>query len=715
MIAPSMMASMLRGSLLCVGAALTVAACGPQDLALDAGPDAQSADASAALSAVELSRSGNIDTRVVAGAVQTVDISPITCVRRSDGPPYTCSPCMPGAVCDLGIPCRLGRVSRCVVDSPVCTDTGPAPNGTACGAMGSGMVCTAAACGCPAGQQNCGGVCRTAGVCTAGIGGCAVTGSWTCSGTNVACSAIAAPPQVETCNGVDDNCNGVIDDVVSAACVPAQCQTGASYCAAGAVACARTGNSPAGTACPGVTGGVCDGIGNCVCPPGQSNCGGTCRPTGGGCSVGVGACQRFGTLVCSGAGTTCSVTAGAPTAETCNGVDDNCDGTVDNLAAVTCNPNPCQTGVLACSGASAVCVPTANRPFGSSCPAPVSGVCNGAGTCVCPAGTANCGGICTAGVGNACTVGVGVCQRTGSLVCTGAGTAGCNVSPGAPTQAAETFCTNGLDDDCDGLTDIADPNCPRGPVNDYCVNATNVTLTHGVVTTVSGTTATAAHEMNGTCGNSTTAPDVYYRFTIGQRSLVYADGFGSGYDIVLFFSPSCGGAQPGGYACNDDSCGTLQSQIVQVLDPGTYYLVVSGFGGGSGAFNVNLQALPASDRVFPINSGANTYFGNTVGLNDRFTPGCAASNAPDETWYHVSCPGYGGGGMLATTCGRAGWDTMLAFRQGNNGGGGACNDDACGVQSQITDGVTGGPGIRAVYVDGWSGNSGAYSVYISLP
>ncbi len=55
---------------------------------------------------------------------------------------------------------------------------------------------------------------------------------------------------------------------------------------------------------------------------------------GGVCTVGVGACQRTGAYVCSGdgTGTVCSVTAGAPSAEVCNSVDDDCDGAIDDGA-----------------------------------------------------------------------------------------------------------------------------------------------------------------------------------------------------------------------------------------------------------------------------------------------------------------------------------------------------------------------------------------------
>ena len=49
------------------------------------------------------------------------------------------------------------------------------------------------------------------------------------------------------------------------------------------------------------------------------------------CVVGVGACLRSGTIVCSadGGGTTCSATPGSPGTEVCNGVDDDCDGLTD--------------------------------------------------------------------------------------------------------------------------------------------------------------------------------------------------------------------------------------------------------------------------------------------------------------------------------------------------------------------------------------------------
>ena len=73
-----------------------------------------------------------------------------------------------------------------------------------------------------------------------------------------------------------------------------------------------------------------------------------------------------------------------------------------------------------------------------------------------------------------------------------------------------------------------------------------------------------------------------------------------------------------------------------------------------------------------------------------------------------------GGTLTATTCSRPGGDTGRYFSKGD-GGGGACNDDACGLQSQISGAVTAGPGLHTLTIDGWGGNSGSYSIAVTRP
>ena len=90
-----------------------------------------------------------------------------------------------------------------------------------------------------------------------------------------------------------------------------------------------------GTACmSGVcTNGVCQQPPPTFCTPGES--------TGQPCSAGIGACHREGTYVCAADGSAyvCSAVAGMPQQEICNGIDDDCDGVVDNNAVCPQVPN----------------------------------------------------------------------------------------------------------------------------------------------------------------------------------------------------------------------------------------------------------------------------------------------------------------------------------------------------------------------------------------
>jgi hypothetical protein len=53
---------------------------------------------------------------------------------------------------------------------------------------------------------------------------------------------------------------------------------------------------------------------------------------GNSCTVGIGECQNTGTLICTadGSGTGCNVSPGEPSNEICDGLDNNCDGQIDN-------------------------------------------------------------------------------------------------------------------------------------------------------------------------------------------------------------------------------------------------------------------------------------------------------------------------------------------------------------------------------------------------
>jgi hypothetical protein len=228
-------------------------------------------------------------------------------------------------------------------------------------------------------------------------------------------------------------------------------------------------------------------------------------------------------------------------------------------------------------------------------------------------------------------------------------------------------------------------------------------------------TKAANASMAAPCGPA--APDVFFSFSLGTKEAVYADTFGASWNTMIFFAKSCTGAPitnlGGPAACSDNACGTMQSQAVAILDPGTYYLVISGGAGQTGDATVHFEHTPlGSGATGTVAAGTSTLTGTTSGAgNLEF---CEAAAADNSYWW-ATCPDFQPAAFNAATCGGTSFDTVVSLQIPRIGLA-QCNDDACGFQSRIVSQIPVGAGLNVVSVDGSTGRqSGAYSLTVTRP
>ncbi|MFC1754047.1 putative metal-binding motif-containing protein, partial [Thermoproteota archaeon] len=160
---------------------------------------------------------------------------------------------------------------------------------------------------------------------TCGIGPCAATGTTSCIFGGIVNSCTPGTPVPEVCNGIDDDCNGDIDNGIAqipTICGIGECiATGTTFCANGTLNDSCIPGTPVSETCNGIDD-DCDGdIDNNI----------TSILT----TCGIGACAATGTTSCIFGGIVNSCTPGTPVPEVCNGIDDDCNGDIDNGVKTT--------------------------------------------------------------------------------------------------------------------------------------------------------------------------------------------------------------------------------------------------------------------------------------------------------------------------------------------------------------------------------------------
>lgn len=314
-----------------------------------------------------------------------------------DGIDNDCDGQVDEGIAGLGLPCGLNQppcqpgTTACVNGALVCQggtgpqnevcdgidndcdgipDDAPLSDGPAAGMTGcwnlAGGCCTFANLNwCPPPGASCNDIGILTSPCTQGVIQCAGGAGWICQGSKL--------PSAEVCDGIDNDCDSVIDDgnlpMEGLPCGSDEglCNPGALDCQNGILACIGA-TGPTQEVCDGLDN-DCDGTidnnipsqGLCVPQFDQISYPETptdvlqLKPP---CQLGTLECDGMGNFVCTG--------GLGPTPELCDGIDNDCDGKVDELGIQpngingTLDPNPPPAGVKigdACGLSEGQCAP----------------------------------------------------------------------------------------------------------------------------------------------------------------------------------------------------------------------------------------------------------------------------------------------------------------------------------------------------------------------
>ncbi|MBC8413332.1 hypothetical protein H8E50_06650, partial [bacterium] len=276
------------------------------------------------------------------------------------------------------------------------------------------------------------------------------------------------PGNTEVCDGLDNDCDAQVDEGAAWSDLGTSCSAGTGACEANGVRICDANNSAGATVCSVLPGPpeieICDGIDN-DCDA-QIDEGAAWAGKGDACSVGAGECSRDGVLICNADPTLpviCSVSPGSPVAEVCDGLDNDCDGIADDGLSVDADSDG-YTSPGSCLGTTDDC-DDSNADIFPGAPE----ICTDQADNDCDGLTDGQDGECFS-ISYYCdndNDGYISLNLSGSCPVEGCIPAGCSSVPGSDCDdstsetnpGAPELCLNPLDNDCDGIPGFFDPQC----------------------------------------------------------------------------------------------------------------------------------------------------------------------------------------------------------------------------------------------------------------
>ncbi len=331
----------------------------------------------------------------------------------------------------------------------------------------------------------------------------------------------------------------------------------------------------------------------------------------------------------------------------------------------------------------------------------------------------------------------------------------CTLPRGACCLSDGSCVENTLESECGQMGGIAwydgvgcDPDpCPTVPDNDDCANAEPV----GDVTDLAFDTTFATFDGPGMCIVS--GGNIWYCYTATCTGDATFSLCGSEFDTKIAVYDGCGCDTFNMLGCNDDSCGLQSELTVPVVAGNTYLVEIGGFGGDTGAGVLNISCgqgamgaccvetdcIGDMQEADCIAAGGTWYEGESCDTfqcpeplaNDECVDAICVedgqavnSNNIDATGTDISSCAYNDftdvwymytptvdGDVTVSLCGSE-FDTTLAIYDGCDGTELACNDDSCGLQSEITMAMTAGT-TYYIRVAGYNGAMGNFTLLVT--